>query len=208
MFPGKTVLASVIVEEASKIQFASTVFFYCKHMDPERSSFISVARSILSQLLSQNEVLLPYLYDSASRSGESTLTTPQLAEELLETSLKSWNSVYVILDGLDECDRENRKNIVTAFRRIVESLPIENADQIRCLFVSQDDNAARKDFATISSFKMSAADNQRDIDSYVATCGNKIKEKFGLSEDKTRQLVKRVAEESEGMFPSLAHCSQ
>jgi len=84
-------------------------------------------------------------------------------------------------------------------------LPIDNADQLRCLFVSQDDNAARKDFDTISSFKMSAADNQRDIDSYVATCGNKIKAKFGLSEDKTRRLVKRVAEESEGTYLRLVN---
>jgi hypothetical protein len=53
---GKTVLASVIVEEARKLKTATVAFFYCKYMDLDRNSFRSVARGILSQLLRQHPV--------------------------------------------------------------------------------------------------------------------------------------------------------
>lgn len=53
---GKSVLASVIVEEARKLKPATVAFFYCKYMDLDRNSFFSVARGILSQLLHQNSV--------------------------------------------------------------------------------------------------------------------------------------------------------
>lgn len=135
-YPGKTVLASMIVEEARKVKLATVTFFYCRYMDPERNTSVSVARGLLSQLLLQNTTILPYIYDAASRSGEATLTAPSLAEDLLETALKTCDRVYIILDGIDECEREKRQEISAVFKRIVESLPTENFDNVRCLFIS------------------------------------------------------------------------
>src|ERR1700738_4462912 len=111
-FLGKTVLASLIIEELQKLQSLHPItlgFFYCKHKDTQRCTFSAVARGILAQLLSQNEDLLPYLFEKAAMSGEMVLESPVLTKELLETALKSSENVYIVLDGLDECEALEKK---------------------------------------------------------------------------------------------------
>ena len=176
-------------------------FFYCKYQDPDRNSFLPVARSLLSQLIHQKDTLLPYIYDSASQSGQATLTTISLAENLLDTCLKSFEAVYVILDGLDECDdREQRKHISRVLKGIVESLPVEGLDshKIRCVFISQDDSVARKDFAAIPSLRIDAEGHQKDIAAYVQTQCRKIQEEFHFSDEKIRKLAAHITDQSEG----------
>jgi len=200
---GKTVLASTIVEEARKLTLA-VAFFYCKYQDPDRNSFLPVARSLLSQLVHQKDTLLPYIYDSASQSGQATLTTISLAENLLNTCLKSFEVVYIILDGLDECDDgEQRKHISRVLKSIVESLPAEGLDshKVRCVFISQDDSVARKDFAAIPSLRIDAEGHQKDIAAYVQVQCRKIQEEFHLSDEKTRKLAVHITDQSEGQMP-------
>jgi len=205
LLPGKTVLASVIVEEARKMKDATVAFFYCKYMDLERCSFISVVRALLFQLLHQNATLLPYIYDAASHSGETILMKSSHAVELLDTALKSCNKVYIVLDGLDECERKQRKEISETFIRIVESLPPESSDTIRCLFISQDDDAARKDFATLPSLRIIADDNKADITAYVRRWCGELQVKFHLSIERTEGLAERITEESEGVYRRSIH---
>src|SRR5437763_7902 len=118
-FAGKTVLASVIVEESQRLcekHPIHIVFFYCKHKDPQRNTFTAVAKGMLVQLLRQNDGLLSYLYEKALLSGETILESRVLAKELLETALKSLEKVYIIIDGVDECDRDEKKIIISWFR--------------------------------------------------------------------------------------------
>lgn len=142
---------------------------------------------------------MPYLYDAASRSGEATLTSPTLADDLLETALKSCDTVYVILDGVDECEREQRKEISTVFKRIVDSSSVEEFDRVRCVFISQDDHTARRDYATLPSLKISVEDNREDITAYVQPRCNELERKFSLGNERTNELIRRITEESEGM---------
>jgi hypothetical protein len=157
------------------------VFFYFKYGDVSRNSFLAVARGILSQLLRSNrsnDSLLLYVDEKASASGEAILSNPKLAKELLETSFKSCKKTYIILDGLDECNRDERKEISTWFCQLVDCLPREDMDAIRCLFVSQDDGYARKDYSMLPSMKLTAADNKTDIETYTTTWHRRIQDKF------------------------------
>src|ERR1700744_4931008 len=96
---GKTILASFIIDElrikshrpalAQADPQASTgprsqkttAFFYCKYEDDQRSSFLAVARGIISQVVSQNKSLVPYLYQKSKESHAITLGTVKLAKE-------------------------------------------------------------------------------------------------------------------------------
>ncbi|KAH7090600.1 hypothetical protein FB567DRAFT_438198 [Paraphoma chrysanthemicola] len=178
--------ASLIVEEARKLQNASVIFFYCRYLDNDRSTFLGVARGLLSQLLLQDDDLLSYIHEKASSSGQTVLSTESIAKELLTTSIKNSDKLYVIIDGLDECERDERKTIVTFFEEIWASLPQDRIDSLRCLFLSQDDNVARKDFENITSLKITQAHNKKDITAYAETRSLEIKLKFGLTTD--RQL--------------------
>jgi hypothetical protein len=198
---GKTVLASLIVEELQKLQpsHAATLgFFYCKHKDAQRSTFNAVARGILAQLLRQNEDLLPYLFEKASMSGEVVLESPALTKELLETALKSSEIVYIVLDGLDECDPQEKKAIISWFQSVATSLSETEFDSIRCLFISQDDGEIGKLLSKVPAISIKPDDTRVDIEAYAAIWSKKIQDKFDLFDDRREAILLTVAERANG----------
>jgi len=188
------------VEEAQKLTSNPVVlFFYCKHGNAERDNFLAVARSLLAQLLKQDKDLLFYFYKKCCDSGEAVLNSPALIEELLNLAFKNCQSAYIILDGLDECSREERKIIAQWFRKLVEDLSSSHPDRLRCLFVSQDDGAARKDFAGLASIKIRPEDNKQDIDEFSRIEAGKVKDELGLTDDRASILTRTVADSVGGM---------
>jgi hypothetical protein len=155
----------------------------------------------LSQVLGHhgaNDSVLLFLDEKTSGSGEPILTSTQLAKELLEVALKSYNNTYIILDRLNECDRDKRKEISSWFRQLVDSLPREDMDSIRCVFVSQDDRYARKDHSMLPSIKMTADDNKNDIQLYANIWHQRIHDKFGTLDPKESHVANIVTERAQG----------
>ncbi|KAH8892450.1 hypothetical protein GQ53DRAFT_646497 [Thozetella sp. PMI_491] len=197
---GKSVLASRIVDEIRRLPNSSLAFFYCKYGDITRNTFLSVAKGTVAQLLAQNQGLLPYLYEKLSTGGEATLKSPRLAEELLETALTAQSRVYIVIDGLDECDRNERKHISQWFCNIVNKQSKKNSDSIRCLFVSQEDNTAKKDLSKITSIKISQRDNRGDIERYVRAQERIIKVGFASHQLDQYNITDLIVARSQGMF--------
>ncbi len=121
---GKTVLASTVVDAARCVPGASVAFFYCKYGVKERNSFISVTRSILAQALVQNSALLSHFYEAAAQSPDVALSSTNTAKDMLQLALASCSTtMYVIIDGLDECGRADRKEIAVCYQSMVDGLP-------------------------------------------------------------------------------------
>ncbi|KAK4196326.1 hypothetical protein QBC40DRAFT_351857 [Triangularia verruculosa] len=199
---GKTVLASLVVEQAQQISPTPVVlYFFCRNGDNERDNFVSIARSLLCQLLPYNrDVLLPYYHDKYVNSAEAVLVTRTTIEDLLKVSLHNFPSVYIILDGIDECPRKERDNIASWFRGLVEDLPTSNPTRVRCLFVSQEDGIARKDFAGLSVIKIRSQDNRQDIERFSSKWAHDIQIKFEVSDERREFIIKRIVEAAAGMF--------
>ena len=191
-------MASVVVDEIKKLTPRPTVlFFYFKNGDPDRKGFLAAARSILSQFLQQDNSLLDYLYDKCCSSGEAFLTSRKLIVELLTFAFENCTSAYIILDGLDEFnskEREERKIVTQWFRELVEDLPPSNPDRLRCLFVSQDDGPARKDFAGLARIEIRADDIKSDLLEFSRVEARRVKSKFHLTDQRTDELVNSVVD--------------
>lgn len=185
----------------------SIAFFYCKHKDTSRNSFLAVAKGVLSQLINQNKHLIQYFYETSSNCGETSLQTPALAKDLLRIALSSSKRTYVILDGLDECDSKERRHIVQFFRETVEALPSADMDSIRCLFVSQDDKEARNHFKSsnmpIPLISICPSDTKHDIHSFVMIWKAKIVGKFGDLQGVRCDIAKIVTAKAQGIFGVL-----
>lgn len=187
-----------MIEESSKIPDSKVAFFYCKHGDFQKNTFIAVAKSILVQLLCDNKQLLSYLYEASCTSGESSLETLALAKDLLNIALKSMDKVMIIIDGLDECGREEEKSLIVWFKALIETVADENPGQIRCLFVSQDDGDIRKFLMTVPEIHIRPEDNRIDIEAYIKYKAIAVQEKFELPDLRRDQIVAKVGERSEG----------
>ncbi|KAF2088965.1 hypothetical protein K490DRAFT_37933 [Saccharata proteae CBS 121410] len=190
---------ALIVDEARRLSVPTVAYFYCRYEDAQRKTFIALARTILAQVLCQNEdLLLPLLFDRASKSGEITLTRLSVATELLDIALRTTKKTYIILDGLDECSRDERKMITTWFQNLISSVAPADTDSLRCLFVCQDDGPSRKDLSMVPNFKLHESDNRRDIADYAAFWSRKIQSKFDLTDSKTQDIGTMVTKEANG----------
>jgi hypothetical protein len=202
------------VEEARKLKPASTVlFFYFKHEDSDRNNFVSMARTLLMQILEQNPHALDYFYSKCCSSGGALLTSRTLIEELLGLALKNCDFAYIVLDGLDECcSRKERGEIVTWFRELIDNLAPDVRDRLRCLFISQNDSA-RKDYRDLASIKLGADNNEEDIEEFSKVQSKRLVEKLGISDRKASEIATSVSASAEGKCalstdePILISCS-
>jgi hypothetical protein len=150
-----------------------------------------MARTFLIQILEQNPHALEYLYSKCCNSGGTLLTSRALIEELLRMALENLDSAYIVLDGLDECrSRKERGEIVSWFREMIETLPPDGRDRLRCLFVSQNDSA-RKDFCGLPNITVDV-DNNEDIEAFSIIQSERLVAKLGISEKKASDTAASV----------------
>ena len=175
------------------------LFFYFKHSDNDRDSFVPMARTLLAQLLKQDTGILDYIYSKCCKTGEPFLNSRPLIEELLLFALNNCNSAYIILDGLDECaSRDERKTIVEFFRKIIEIHDHDqDADRLRCMFVSRKDNA-RKDFTGLADIAVDLDKNEDDIDAFCQFRSQELGEVLQIAEDKLKEIASVVSAFADG----------
>jgi hypothetical protein len=186
-----------------KLPSISLAFFYCRHQDDQRNTFLAVTRTILTQLLNQNQELLPYLYDQCLSSGQPSLVSPKLCENLLKTVLTTISKTYLIIDGIDECIPSERKAILSYFTAIIDADVIPG--RLRGLFVSQDENDIKKLLRAASTVRLQLSDNKSDIKGYATQWSLKIREKFKLSPDEQNHIALEVCRRAQGESNLLTH---
>jgi ankyrin repeat protein len=121
---GKSVLLANIVDDLSLYtgkEQSLVAYFFCKHDIPESLQ----ARTIIGSLVRQLLCTIPDLSVPA-RSCENTLATGD-TDKVLELLFQSFSpdpKVYFVLDGLDECDHQEKETLVQAVRKIQDKLKV------------------------------------------------------------------------------------
>ncbi|KAF2181728.1 hypothetical protein K469DRAFT_691815 [Zopfia rhizophila CBS 207.26] len=201
---GKTILASIIIEDCKLISGFSTSYFYCKDNDPERNSTLAVLKGLLTQMLDHYPELLPHCYDTRLSSPEVFLRSPGIAKQLLEVFCAKYPEQYIIIDGLDECDRPERKEILRCFIGLVASCELEHPGKLRVLFVSQEYPDVRKILMESKIrpkiIPLSVMDNGNDIDIYCNHWMGKIQRKNELTQVQREYIHCLTVGKARGMF--------
>jgi hypothetical protein len=178
MYLGKTVLASVVVDEARANLDAPVVFFYCKHKQTNRNSFLGVAKSLLVQMLTQKPEILPHLFEKAALDIRPLISSSQTAQELLKIGFTLYEKLFIVLDGLDECEKADRDEIATWFQETIDTFTTTKSCFVKCLFVSQRDGIAFENFQYLQAVHIEKQ-NQNDLREYASVCHSMIERKFG-----------------------------
>lgn len=164
---------------------------------------MAVARGLLSQLVKGDEDLLLQLYEKGNlQSGEAILRDTSMAKELLDVALDFDKTTYIIIDGIDECIREERKEICSWFSERVNKLGKDDHGNIRCLFVSQEDGIAKKDLAMVPAIKILPSHVHKDIRRYVDSWRVKIEEKHGPLDPAVHPLTDIIMSSARGNLVS------
>lgn len=186
---GKTILASVIIEACQINQSFGTCYFYCKETDPGKNDFVSVLKGLLHQLLVRCRDMVPYCYEKKLSSGELNMASSNLAQQLLELFVQRIPKIYVIIDGIDECDITERRLITSFFTSLAETCDERDPGKLRVLFISQDYADIRRALATASVLSLVPSDNEEDLKAYARHWGQQIQLNHGLDDQGKEDII-------------------
>lgn len=207
---GKSVIAGAVIQEClqrTKINPGTAVaYFFCNYRDPKSHESSNILASLASQLAQQNETaykLLEEYYDDLR--PEDNLSADPTAEELIEVICEmctSYNQVYLIVDGLDECDKQ-----VDATLRDLLALAMTQAhDLINIALLSRDELLIRHQVEDhFYCVEMEA--RTEDIQIYVAS---ELEHRISLGRLRFRDIelkdhiMVRLVDGAKGMFRWVA----
>lgn len=193
---GKTVLASLLIDRCKRVANTRTIYFYCRHGDPRADNFISMARSFLDQLSHEETSIVDLLYDMATKK-ENCFKTRKETEELLQSCVDAAGTLYIVVDGLDECTEPEQKAIARWLRKYADKSGATR-DPTRCAFLSQDDTTTRALFSTLPTVRITTLDNKDDIKAYCRAVAKDIQVKFGETDTRTSFIAEAVSTKAEG----------
>jgi hypothetical protein len=129
--------------------------------------------------------LLPPCYTRRTSSGEPSLRSPSQARKLFEDFCETIPKLFIIVDGLDECERDERGRILDVLMEVVGKCDLKDAGKMRLLLVSQDYADIRKRLGSSATtriapkvLRISDTDNEVDIQAYTRMCVDRIASKF------------------------------
>lgn len=147
---------------------------------------LAVYKGILNQLVAQHPYLVPHCHEKRLSVSDVSLRSPALAKQLLEVLCAAIPKQYIIIDGLDECELNERKEILKFFVKLAESsCESEPAGRLRILFVSQDYVEIRKILVESKAkpkiLCLTPDHNRSDISNFVEYWVNRIQEKHEIN---------------------------
>ncbi|XEU97320.1 hypothetical protein FSHL1_002606 [Fusarium sambucinum] len=198
---GKTFLVSKVVDYCcDNAQLDEAVaYFYCKRDEANRKTPQDILRSILRQLstpLKQVESgkihqTLKGLPDRLETSGMALdISTCQ---NLIESLVCDYSRTTIILDALDECERDSRAELMKA----VSCLRNRG---IRVFISSRTDDDIQRHFQDNPVIEIQATDNEDDINSFVRHELSQDPRWNSLSLELQRQIEATFHDKSQGMF--------
>lgn len=123
---GKSVLATSITAFLRSAEKSLVVSHICTYSQPNSTEYDQLLRSILLQLVRADVDLIAYIYAEFILKKKS-VTSQAIERLILETVGAISNNpaetkyVHIVLDGLDECEKEKQPRVINLLERMVSA---------------------------------------------------------------------------------------
>ncbi|KAF4832402.1 Vegetative incompatibility protein HET-E-1 [Colletotrichum tropicale] len=215
---GKTVLAGSVIGHAlaRSSNTVATGFFFCDYKNETTQRLVSILGALAHQLAKQNEqsyvMLEEYYCELHPEKGLSGSPDPDDLMKVILTMAQLFDQVYLIIDGLDEC-QDTTGEVVRALCAIAES-----SDETSMAVLSRNEDNIREHLSDpeIDFVNIQIAAHKEDITEYVTSeIQQRIRTKRLHFEDLSLEgeIVDGLVEGANGMFrwvacqlDNLGHC--
>lgn len=195
---GKSVLSTYIIEELQrhrkKGKNCEVSHFFFTRNDERTSTSLSLIASLIGQLVARMPNLPPNLtqaYKAATNFGRSQISDLDEPTVLLHSLAKSIPSLYIVLDGLDECsDLSKVLEFISSFTR--------EAPNVHLLCLSRDIEALKKPLGICPTMKLDPESTKTDIDTFLKDEIKNLSETIG--KDLHSMLFDRLSRDAKGNF--------
>lgn len=173
---------------------------------------MSILKGLIDQFLHSDNTLVPICYARRITSSEPILrANTNLARKLLEDLCFITPKAFIVVDGLDECDHAERRQVTDILMDLVGQCNALDPGKLRVLLISQYSPEIYKSLHSSAAtnlrpgiFKITEADNRGDIETYVASWVAQIAQKFQPVSKKLSDWLHEVTvTNSKGMPPRL-----
>ncbi|KAH8667894.1 hypothetical protein BGZ61DRAFT_498355 [Ilyonectria robusta] len=199
---GKTILTASVIDHILTTKRASDVFvlfFFPRFDEMESLRAETILRSIVRQVLEPND-LSEQIETALGSMGQSSSTESEEVLELLQMGIAPLRTFYIIIDGLDECERNDRRDIL----QVLSSL-ISSSSKVK-VFMASRENINReitKTFRVIEHISMGCPSGQSEIAAFVEdTLQERLETEDLVVGDPTliNDVKQALIEGAEGMF--------
>ncbi|KAJ7615248.1 hypothetical protein DFH06DRAFT_1239963 [Mycena polygramma] len=198
---GKSVLSSTIIAdiiETCPERSAVAYFFFDFRNDRQRLHIM--LRSIVWQLSGRTSPPHGALHRLYKKLGDGTIQPqPPHLREVLEELLSELGRTYIVIDGLDECEKTQWNRLA----HLIHSLCPPGKTVPHLLFTSQPLAEFQKAFKNVTFIDLSSAVLKDDIMSFTASevsgVGN-----WASDDDPAVRVTEQIVQKSNGMFRMAA----
>ncbi|KAJ4267531.1 hypothetical protein NW762_003638 [Fusarium torreyae] len=211
------VLSSLIVDElkspeakdkrCSFPEGSKTCFFYCQEDDNEHRTHLDILKGILLQMVNLDEYILPLCHDKKTNGGVDLLDAA-VVQKLIETFVEHSPRQYIVIDGIDECERTEIQQTARFFKDLVSRCDTQiKVGHLRVMFIGRETSETRKYLSgdDCTSIPLKPEDNQDDIRAFVQKKLPEFSKSdhgtgFSLSDADKQDLERIICHQSQDSF--------
>ena len=153
-----------IIDKDITSQDAGIAYYYCDFSDPKSLETRIILGTIIKQLLDGINISsdLEQQMDQFYRSDTRTIADDELVA-LLFAVVRHFSKLYVFIDGLDECRKEEQITILSIVNRLARS----TRPAVKTLIASREEAIILTSLRGIPRLRISADKNSADIAFFV-----------------------------------------
>ena len=193
---------SLIVDyhlDKSNSPINNVIYFYCDYADPPSLQPVHVYRALLQQLFFRGlttETIVKSVVE-ALRSNSHGLGEEKLIN-LIHATIQSCANLFVIIDGLDECEQNGQQALTTSLFRLLTI----GGSKVKIVVTCRDEGHLLTEFGKFGRLHISSGASAADIQSYISyaiasslSSGDLTIRNRALEEE----IISKLVEKAQGM---------
>lgn len=192
------------MNKKSTAQHRPLLNFYFEHGQSGKNLMMDMLRSIIEQLLLQDDAIVDDLHEAVLPAQPSDLCSVPWLQDVATRIILAQKRCYIVVDGLDECTLDQRKRVLQWLKTILSESKASNV-VVKVLVSGQRDgviDAMLHDCACTIRLDDQTA-HLRDIENFSSSVLDQIKDRFPDLEDEEEIMEKlrpsRIMEASKGI---------
>lgn len=184
-------------------------FFYCNYRDAARRDPAIALGALVKQLCLHSPIEhLPKpvlsIYEARENSGHlSGALRSNESRDLIVQLSTGFAQTNIVIDAVDECDRDKRRDLFEILQHIVAS-----TRNVRILLTGRSDGDIQRILCDIPSHYIETRDNQSDIETYIHSeiercCRTGLLGHREIDEELKSEIITTLIEKADGMYVFL-----
>lgn len=154
-------------------------------------------KSLIAQLVQNNQHCIDYLYNFALKSGERHAKTKKTFTQMLCSVAQCYDQVFIGIDGLDECEQDERRQTIVALQELLQAP--EQDSKVKIILCSCAEKDIERALEGCHRLDLKNQYISPAIRSYVRTRLTSLNQSFKFSTSTIEGIVDKVSSRSEGM---------